>query len=149
MLWAGFAVLIFWSVGAYNRLVRLRSKGLAAFSVLDDSLSRFVTMAREQGSDSGALVAAANQFESSLKVSRTQPLNAPTTSALSTAYETLWSCWLQVPDRLAPQWDHLELQLEMARADFNQSVLSYNAALNQFPAIVLAWVIGFRPAQSL
>jgi LemA protein len=149
MFWVGSALLLFWSVGAYNRLVRLRSQGLAAFAVLDDLLGRFVTMAREKGSDSGALIAAADQFQSSLRVSRSQPLNGPTTSALRTAYETLCSCWLQVPDTLPSQWDQLAVQLEIARTDFNRSVISYNLALTQFPAVLLAWVIGFRPAQSL
>ncbi len=29
--WVALAVILFWSVGAYNRLVRLRSQAIAAF----------------------------------------------------------------------------------------------------------------------
>ncbi|MFZ4480089.1 MAG: LemA family protein [Rhodoferax sp.] len=149
MFWVGLAVLLFWAVGAYNRLVRQRSQGLLAFAVLDHLFIRFITMAKEKGSDSGALAAAADQFLASLKVARIQPLNGPTTNALKTAYETLCLCWQQVPDTLPSQWDQLAVQLDMARSDFNQSVLTYNQAIGQFPAVVLARVFGFRPAQLL
>lgn len=149
IIWAGLALLLFWSVGAYNRLVRLRSQGLAAFAGMERLLSQFAAMAREQGPDTGALFAAAGQFQASLNVSRSRPLNAPTTKALSTAYETLRRCWLQAPDALPAQWDQLAVQLELARSDFNQSVSGYNAAIGQFPAAVLARLFGLKPAEPL
>ncbi len=149
MIWAGLALLLFWSVGAYNRMVRLRSQGLVAYTGLDRLLSQFAAMAREQGPDSGALCAAADQFQASLNVSRSQPLNGATTKALRTAYETLRLCWLNAPDALSPQWEQLAVQLDMARSDFNQSVSAYNAAIRQFPAAVLAWLFGLKPAEPL
>jgi len=159
-LWLAVAVSLFWAVGAYNRLMRLRSQGLMAFAILDDLLSQFVIMTRQEVSDSAAL-AAAEQFQASLKVSRSRPLNGPTTSALKTAYETLCSCWSRSPE-IAPdptgtgmpasppsQREQLAVQIELARSEFNKSVARYNAAINQFPALVLARIVGFRPAQTM
>jgi len=40
-------------------------------------------------------------------------------------------------------------QTEMARAEFNKAVERYNAAVTQFPAVLLARLFGFRPAQSM
>jgi len=160
-LWLGLAVSLFWAVGAYNRLMRLRSQGLAAFAILDDLLVQFVTMTRQDVSDSAALVAAAEQFQASLKVSRSRPLNGPTTSALKTAYATLCSCWSRSPEMatgstgtgmpgsLPSQREQLAVQIELARSEFNKSVTRYNAAINQFPALVLARIFGFRPAQTM
>ncbi len=161
LLWIALATTLFWAVGAYNRLVRLRSQGLAVFSNLYDLLNQFVKMARDNASDSAALVAAADQFHASLRVSRSQPLNGSAMSALTTAFETLSYCWLRLPalalaragavgpDSLPTQWDQLALQIEQARSDFNQSVARYNAAISQFPAVLLASVFGFAPAQPM
>ena len=161
VLWFGIALGLFWAVGAYNRLVRLRSHGLAAFANLDDLLNQLVAITIEHVPDSAALVAAAEQFQASLKVSRSQPLNGPTTSALRTAYETLCACWSRPPESaprsagpaipadLSAQREQLGLQIELARSDFNKSVARYNAAIHQFPARVLAWIFGFRPAQPM
>ena len=38
--WALLALLFFWAIGAYNRLVRLRSTVVKAFAVLDEQLVR-------------------------------------------------------------------------------------------------------------
>ena len=38
--WALLALLFFWAIGAYNRLVRLRSAVVKAFAVLDEQLVR-------------------------------------------------------------------------------------------------------------
>jgi LemA protein len=37
----------------------------------------------------------------------------------------------------------------MARAEFNKAVARYNAAVTQFPAVLLARLFGFRPAQPM
>jgi LemA protein len=161
MLWFGFAVLLCWAVGAYNRLVRLRSQGNVSFAILAGLLSQLVPMAKQCVWDSGSVGAAADQFQASLKVSRSQPLNGATTSALRTAFETLSSCWSRVcqtapgtvqtdaVDSMRSQWEHISAQIEMARSDFNHAVAGYNAAISQFPAVLLARVFGFRPAQPM
>jgi LemA protein len=180
MFWLLVAALLFWAVGAHNRLMRLRSQGIVAFTAFEALLNQYLLLVRENlpstdvglgvraslDNDPGvaawaALVAAADQFRASLKVARTQPLNGPTTSALSTAIETLRLSWLRLrnlppdlagsalPETLLTQWAQLSLQAEVARNNFNKAVLNYNDAIGQFPAILLAGVLGFRPAQQI
>lgn len=160
-LWICLAILPFWAVGAYNRLVRLRSQGLAAFANLEQALSQLATLARHDFAGSSALAAAAEQLQASLKVSRSQPLNGPAMSALRTALETLCRCWDRqcevsfdeaaaiAREALQRQWDPLVAQTDRARSEFNVAVDNYNAAIHQFPALLIAWVFGFRPADSI
>ncbi len=160
-LWFGAAVLLFWAVGAYNRLVRLRSQGIAAFAVLGDLVNQFVPMASPEVADSAVLVAAADQCRVALKMCRSQPLNGATIGALTMAYETMCLSWSR-QQQLTPQrsstaqpevvplhWEQIVAQTEMARADFNKAVARYNAAVTQFPAVLLARLFGFRPAQPM
>lgn len=170
LLWFVVAVLLFWAMGAYNRLMRLRSRGIVAFAALERQFDQYLLMVKKnapsQGNDAfsavwAALAAAADQFSASLKVAHSQPLNGPTTSALRTAYETLGLSWSRLrtlphdlggsalPDSLQSQWEQVGVQTEMARADFNQAVANYNQAIGQFPALVLASLFGFRPAQPI
>ncbi|RZL43333.1 MAG: lema family protein [Variovorax sp.] len=46
--WIGLAVLLFWFVGAYNRLVRLRSATLQAYAALDAALVRQLDFVQAQ-----------------------------------------------------------------------------------------------------
>lgn len=81
--------------------------------------------------------------------------------ALSTALETLYLSWSRLRDlpsdlagaalpiTLQSQWEHVALQAEIARTEFNRMVTNYNQAISQFPALLLAWLFGFRPAQPL
>lgn len=160
-LWIGLAILPFWAVGAYNRLVRLRSQGLAAFVSLEQVLSQLATLARHDAAGSGTLAAAVEQFQASLKVARSQPLNGQAMSALRTAFETLCLCWQRQPalaldktaavarEALQAEWDQLLALTTHGRSEFNISVANYNAAISQFPALLIAWVFGFRAAASI
>lgn len=82
-------------------------------------------------------------------------------SALKTALETLCLSWCRLrdlpPDLAGPalpatlqsQWEHLTLQSDIARAEFNRLVANYNEAIEQFPALFLARLFGFKAAQPL
>jgi hypothetical protein len=59
--WLGGAVLVFWFVGAHNRLVRLRSAALVAYGALDAALSRQVDYVRSRASAALATSAGAAQ----------------------------------------------------------------------------------------
>lgn len=172
LVWFVIAVFLFWSMGAYNRLMRLRSQGIVAFAALEGLLNQHLLMLKINFPDAGeghdassaawiGLAAAAEQFNASLKVAHTQPLNGPTTSALRTAFETLYLSWSRLqdlppdlagsalPSTLQSQWEHIARQADMARTEFNRTVTNYNEAINQFPALLLARVFGFKPAQPI
>ena len=46
ILWIAVALIVFWAVGAYNRLVRLRSQTVQAFAAVNEQLSKYVALAR-------------------------------------------------------------------------------------------------------
>lgn len=116
--WLVAAVLLFWFVGAYNRLVRLRSAALQAYATLDAALLRqldFVQtrVARAPDQDaqaeagapaalpvdaagSAALLAATQQLTALLASARLQPLDPPRIAALGTALQVLLMAWERV-----------------------------------------------------
>lgn len=185
-LWLAAAVLLFWFVGAYNRLVRLRSAALQAYATLDAALVRQVecvqahVLARMEASrrddDDGAasprpdevaqsalasLRAAADQLNTLLGATRARPLDPAGMAAQGTALQVMQSTWARlqpsgdeaVPvdtaNAGAPRWPDPAALPETARSQFNLSVAQYNAAIRQFPAVLVAWLMQLRPAATL
>ncbi|MFZ4288995.1 LemA family protein [Variovorax sp. HJSM1_2] len=192
-IWGAAALLLFWGVGAYNRLVRLRSEALRSFGVLSPMLQRSADLvlatvivapvsapaaapdASATTSAEGAPAAAvhllrpaspwtgvqgaATQFMASLAVARTKPLDADAMAALSAAGVVLRMAWQRMAAECAtltgaplPQaavWDDLTRHTDDATLLFTQAVQDYNAAIGQFPAMLLAGLVGFRQARVL
>ena len=170
--WIVIAVALFWAVGAYNRLVRLRSTVVQAFGSLDAHLVRWLAMLGEfdaAQATSGALdretrstlQGATTQLTATLAVVRARPLQGDAVAALSAACAVVDAVWLNLQPgadaddahrKMAPwraRWDELRKHNEQAAQLFNDAVLHYNTALGQFPALLLAWVFGFTPARAL
>ncbi len=165
-------VLLFWSIGAYNRLMRLRSAVLLAFGVLDAQLMRLLALleecdalcARQDGvadaikSMHATLAAAASQLNACLGAARAQPLRPAALAALVTARGTLASAWQSAAQVAgAEDWfdpmlgrraQHM-LHLEQATVQFNDAATHYSTAVRQFPARGLAWLFGFKPIGQL
>jgi hypothetical protein len=75
--WIVIAVLLFWFVGAYNRLVRLRAAVLQAYGALDAALSKQLDFVQASITAAPAATDAANAPSESL--SSIAPLQAATT----------------------------------------------------------------------
>lgn len=181
-MWGLLAMMVFWAIGAYNRLVRLRGRTLLAFAVVDKQFSlqahllapptpgpahaplpASAQLSEQEGQQNrwSGLIGAGRQLEASLKSARMRPLDADSLDALRTAHETLILSWARcreeppdlagsaLPDDLSMKWDQLLIQTDMARADFNQIVADYNAAISQIPACLLASLFDFKPTQAL
>lgn len=192
-IWGAAALLLFWGVGAYNRLVRLRSEALRSFGVLSPMLQRSADLvlatvivapvsAPAAAPDASATTSAeeapaaavhllrpaspwtgvqgaATQFMASLAVARTKPLDADAMAALSAAGVVLRMAWQRMAAECAtltgaplPQaavWDDLSRHTDDATLLFTQAVQDYNAAIGQFPAMLLAGLVGFRQARVL
>ena len=167
--WGLAALLLFWSVGAYNRLVRLRGQAVRAFATLAPLLQRYSELLpacppAESGTPSTAwsgLYGAHAQFAASLAVARSHPLDAAAIAALAAADQVLQMAWLRVAtegrgydgqalaEALPPQWAEIQRHVEHTKPLFTQAVHGYNSAITQFPALLLAWLFGFRAAQPL
>ncbi|ADX48328.1 hypothetical protein Acav_4445 [Paracidovorax avenae ATCC 19860] len=196
--WIFLAVLLFWAVGAYNRLVRLRSAAIQAFGGLDVHFVRITGMLGEyeaaqspalpaQSEVRTALWAATTQFGACLAVARARPLDGGAAAALAAAREVLRTAWAAAvraareprepsegaagpgdgeasgpdspPAVAAPgedalalwetRWQELWAHAALATGQFNDAVGSYNGAIRQFPARLLAWLFGFHAAQAL
>jgi LemA protein len=114
--WLIAALLLFWFVGAYNRLVRLRSAALQAYATLDAALLRQLEFVQAQGAAddgsaaSGASAASSSHAAASLKAAtaqlsallaatRLRPLDASGMAALATALQVLTAAWQRLhPD---------------------------------------------------
>src|SRR4051812_36269587 len=107
--WIAAAVLLFWTVGAYNRLVRLRGEANTAFAVLDTELTRQVQLVDgllPDGEEQPAsifvgegpsfwdgLQASAAQLAASLAAARHKPLDPERIEALEAAQAILADAW--------------------------------------------------------
>lgn len=176
--WALLALLFFWAIGAYNRLVRLRSAVVKAFAVLDEQLVRqlvWVQGCLPEAMRGGAVTApgelqdevtaawarlhaASEQFAVALAQARAQPIDVPGMASLVMAHEALRTAWgatlaeavpadaVPSSERLQARWLRLLHQSLPLRTAFNDAAQSYNQAIAQFPASLLARLFGFKPA---
>lgn len=176
-LWIGAALLLFWSVGAYNRLVRLRSDANAAFGSLESELGKQIALVHSclpqaegqaaawldgQSSFWGGLQGAAAQLAASMAAARSKPLEPEGIAALRSAHAVLAMAWQRVereeshdlagprlPDTVTMRRAQLAGQVQAAIDQFNLAVSAYNAAIGQFPALLVSWLFGFRPGLPL
>lgn len=109
--WIAAAVLLFWFVGAYNRLVRLRSAALQAYVTLDAALARQLefVQARALAADDAVfgrgpivqLHATALQLTTLLGATRQRPLDPERMAALATALHVMLAAWQRLfPDEV-------------------------------------------------
>jgi LemA protein len=177
VLWVLAAVLLFWAVGAYNRLIRLRAQANNAFAGLEAELSRQIALVqdslpRAEASEAApleedytlwaALHGAAAQFAASLAVARTHPLEPEGIAALGAAHDVLSMAWERteredahdlagprLPDTVTARRAQLVMQTRAAIDQFNQAVACYNEGVAQFPALLLAWLFGFKAGRCM
>lgn len=167
--WGVAAVLLFWAVGAYNRLVQLRNHILRGFVPVDQQLAARSALLQRQIETLAALPdaaareleelrAARAQADAAWDVTRRRPGAVGAINSLRLALQIL----AQARERVAqghPANDalaalHAELAacdnaLQFALGQFNDAVHQYNGAVRQFPTGLLAAMFQFRGATPL
>lgn len=169
------AVLLFWAIGAYNRLIRLKNIIANAFGQIDvqlkrrhdlipnlvDGAKKYLVHERETLE---AVIAARNQARAASDVARNRPTHAPEVLALAAAEQVLGSSLGRLfavaeayPElkadatirELSEELTSTENKIVFARQAYNDSVLDYNHAQAQFPALLVARLFGFAPSAIL
>jgi LemA protein len=178
LLWGGLALCVFWSVGLYNRLMRIRARSLSALGSVEKHMRVYADLVREDlahgaavhlhapsadkpSDDWGGLLSALEVFEEALKETGTSALRDEAPTRLGHAFDAVQSAWAQlseappdlagplVPAAMRTQWDAVTQRVETARGGFNQILAQYNEALVQFPARLVVGAMGFKPGSML
>ncbi len=159
------AALLFWAVGAYNRLVRLRATIVRRFAPLESQFRQrnelllnedaLAALAHADAARIEALRAACRQVETACDAARLRPGVASVITNLRLADEILMQARarLPAPQAAAPEPTELDTRLgasdatlAFARREFNEAVGDYNLAVRQFPTLMLVGLFGFRSA---
>jgi len=180
MSWTGLgwilaALLLFWGIGAYNRLMRLRNAIGEAFGQLDQHLgeraevcaqllTRLRPLLASEQATFDTLDAAQTEAQAATQAARARPYAgdpvahlAVSSAVHAAALTRLMSLLEHHPelreqdgiDALVDELKLIERQRAFSRQVFNQAVGQYNEAQAQFPTRILASLYGFKEARSL
>ncbi|WP_394780170.1 LemA family protein [Undibacterium sp.] len=168
-------VLVFWAVGAYNRLVSLRNRFKNAFAQIDVQLKRRYDLIpnlvetakaymKHERETLEAVIAARNQAVTSSAKAAGDPADAAAVQQLSAAEGALAASLGRMfalseayPDlkanqnmmQLTEELSSTENKIAFSRQAYNDSVMQYNTSIEQFPGSLIAGMSGFRPGELL
>lgn len=169
------AVVGLWAMSVYNRLVELRNRIANAFGQIDVQLKRrydlipnLVEVARgymqHEAATLEAVIKARGQAQGAAAVARAAPTNVGAVGALAVAEGVLGGSLGRLmvvaeayPElkadatmqSLSEELASTENRLGFARQAFNDQALDFNNAAQQFPALIVARLLGFAPAPML
>jgi LemA protein len=170
LIWLLAATCVFWCVGLYNRLMRMRARGLDALGSVEKNLRSYTSLIQAQFPDEegsyipmewARLVSLVKLLEVHGKATRVAPLLPAPLQTLAQTVDAIDSEWLQLreqpadlagptmPEAMQKLWDEAALKVRTARGGFNQIVDRYNEALRQFPANLVVGMMGFNMAGKL
>ncbi len=169
------AAIVFWAIGIYNGLVNKRNRVRNAFAQIDVQLTRRHDLIpnlieavkgymKHERETLDAVVQARNSAVSNLDAAKADPANAEamkklgaSEGALGNALGRLFALSEAYPDLKANQ-NMMQFQEELgstenkvafSRQAFNDSVLTYNNSVENFPNNVIAGFFSFKLASFL
>lgn len=168
---AAVALLLFWVVGAYNRLMRHRNALAAAWGQIDELLTRraaaleplMAQLQEPMAAEANTLLALAQALErqqQAARAVRSRPAAAAALQAWVVAEGELASPMARLAalveqhaelagsegvKPLRGQLAELAPRLVYARQAFNDAADAYNQAVEEFPTRLLTPMFGFRP----
>jgi len=169
------AVVVFWAIGAFNRLVSLRNKFKNAFAQIDVQLKRRYDLIPNLVETAKAYMKHERETLENVIKARNTAVTANTAAAadpgnvsamqglmvaegaLSGALSKLFALAEAYPDlkanqnmmQLTEELTGTENKISFSRQAFNDSVMTYNTAAQQFPTNVIAGMFSFAPAELL
>lgn len=170
---AAAALLVFWTLGAYNRLMALRNGIGAAFAQVDEALRQrasalalLATGLPEEAADAQSALQRVLGTQAGLQAAadavRSRPAQAGRANALAAAEAALQGEMAPLVAELTQIAEgdsavalHVAAlhdagqRLAFARQLFNDAVQQHNAAARQFPTRLIAGMFGFAAAGRL
>jgi LemA protein len=170
-----FAVLLFWGVAIYNRLVAARNGFKNAFAQIDVQLTRRYDLIpnlvetaraylRHERETLEAVISARNSAMAGLKAAAADPASAAAVAQLSGAEAglagalgRLFAVAEAYPDlkanttmmQLSEELTSTENRVAVARQAFNAAVMVYNNLREMFPNSIIAGWFSFQVAKML
>ena len=175
ILLAIVAVVVFWAVGVYNRIIALRNHFKNAFAQIDVQLKRRYDLIPNLVETAKAYMAHERETLEAVIVARNQAVTATNKAAgdpadaaavrqmanaegaLGATLGRLFALSESYPElqanqnmmQLSEELTSTENRISFARQGYNDSVMSYNTSIEQFPGSLIANSFGFRPAELL
>ena len=173
--WGFLAMMVFWAIGAYNRVIRLRNDIGKSFAQLDEQLNQrarvcdqLTTLLRPllptEQSTFDTLASAQAEAQMLAAQVRIKPHAADPVASLAVAaavHAAGLTRLMSLLEHHADLREHSELyalvdelklierQRAFSRQVFNEAVRQYNEAVREFPTRLLASFYGFAEARSL
>jgi LemA protein len=168
-------LIVFWAVGAYNRLVSLRNQIKNAFAQIDVQLKRRYDLIpnlvetakaymKHERETLEAVIAARNQAVSANAKASVDPGNAAAMQQMANAEGMLSSTLGRLfalseayPDlkanqnmmQLTEELTSTENRIAFSRQAYNDGVMQYNTSIEQFPVSIIANMFTFKQAELL
>lgn len=168
-------LILFWGIGAYNRLIGMRNQFKNAFAQIDVQLKRRYDLipnlvetakgyVKHERDTLEAVIAARNQAMTVNAQAAANPANADAMQKMVVAEGTLNSSLGKMfalsesyPDlkanqnmmQLTEELTSTENRIAFARQAYNDGVMQYNISIEQFPRQIIARIFAFGPAELL
>jgi LemA protein len=175
LLLAIVAAIVVWAITAYNRLVELRNRFRNGYAQIDVQLKRRYDLIpnlvdtaraylRHERETLEAVIAARNSAIGASRAVAADPGNAAAMQGLASAEGMLQGALSRMfalaeayPElqanqtmmQLSEELTGTENRIAFARQAFNDAVMGYNTATQQFPGNLLAGFFRFQPAELL
>lgn len=168
-------LVLFWAIGAYNRLISMRNQFKNAFAQIDVQLKRRYDLIpnlvetakgymKHERETLEAVIAARNQAASARERAAGDPTDGAAIQSMAAAEGMLGSALGRLfalseayPDlkanqnmmQLTEELTSTENRIAFARQAYNDGVMQYNIAREQFPSSVIAGMFNFKHAEQL
>jgi len=154
------AVILFWGVVTYNRLVAMRQQCSQAFADIDvqlkqrhDLIPNLVETVKGYAAHERGTLEEVVKARNAAVAAQGTPQQAAAENQLTGALRQLFALSEAYPDlkananfqQLQAELTDIENKLAAARRFFNNAVSEYNARIQQFPAALFAASFGFTP----
>ncbi len=156
------ALIVVFAIFAYNRLVSLRQAWKRAFADIDvqlkqrqDLVPNLVETVKGYATHESSVFTAVTEARAKAMRATTVGEKSVAEGALTGALGNLMAVAENYPQlkasenflKLQDELADLENKIAAARRFLNNAVAEYNAAIQQFPAVLIAGPMGFTPAE--